>query len=61
MYRGAPAVNIKRPYGNSDREGQMDEKTVAKAVALHRDMETVLQIGLCTGRFKEGLSWKLVK
>ena len=69
---GAPCIDPKRPYGNSDREMDMaeilnkstietsdGEIVVSKRVGeeldeLHTEMQTVLQIVLCTGKFKVG-------
>ena len=71
-YDGAPAVGLKRPYGNSDvmydiaqilgwtddfTEEQDDEfyendELIDKAMKIHRDMATVLQISTAT------LSWE---
>jgi hypothetical protein len=58
---GAPAIDCKRPYGNSDVESDIRrilglEEDVDPAVPylLHRDMETVLQIALRAGRFEAG-------
>ena len=68
---GAPCVDPKRPYGNSevfvdiaeiiglpmpDRENDK-EFTLAEIKlmdAIHREMETVLQIGVRVGYFKAG-------
>jgi hypothetical protein len=67
---GAPAIDCKRPYGNSDVVGDMidilmgetDENTREKLhetmyewfESLHKELETVLQIVLVTGEFKTG-------
>jgi hypothetical protein len=83
---GAPAVDPKRPYGNSDvatdvadtlgwtvlmdPDGwDMQPEQRDRAMALHRETATALQIVLCTGRFEPGtyvkaesyaaLSWRL--
>ena len=68
---GAPCVNPKRPYGNSDvlvdiaetigvkfdneaddPFSQEDEDLMNK---IHKEMKTVLQIGVRLGYFKEGV------
>ena len=68
-YDGAPAVDIKRPYGNSDTAGDvaeilgleydldddMPEELVERCLALHHETATALQIVLCTQSFKPGL------
>lgn len=62
---GAPEINPKRPYGNSDVVGDIleiigipyNEENKALedfAIKLHNDTETVLQICLHTQQFKEG-------
>lgn len=66
---GVPSANGKRPYGNSDVATDVaelikldfvdEEKGLTKqqekyCFQLHRDMETVLQIVLYTGKFKTG-------
>lgn len=62
---GAPEINPKRPYGNSDVVGDIleiigipnDEDNEALtdfAIKLHKDTETVLQICLDTQQFKVG-------
>ncbi len=59
---GAPAVDPKRPYGNSDVEGDMrhilgldeDAETEGALRELHEQMTTVLQIALRTGQFGAG-------
>ena len=65
---GAPAIDCKRPYGNSsvasdiaeilgwfvDEEEGLTEDQRAKAYKIHKEMQTVLQIALKTGAFKEG-------
>lgn len=57
---GAPAIDCKRPYGNSDVLGDMREILGAEGAdddhlyALHREMQTVLQIGIATRAFREG-------
>lgn len=69
-YDGAPAVNIKRPYGNShvagdvaeitgaalsfDDDGNPDEKTTERMLKLHQETAIALQIILCTGCFEPG-------
>jgi len=77
---GAPSIDCKRPYGNSnciddileilgipyDSENG-NEALEDFAIKLHQEMETALQIFLCTQSFEEGtyeqedyksLSWK---
>jgi len=39
-------VNYEKGYKTED---------LKKAASLHREMENVLQIGLCTGKFEEGV------
>lgn len=68
---GAPCIDPKRPYGNSDVVsdmcdildipydydkdfGGLGQAGYAKMVALHKDLITVLQIVLCTGKFEAG-------
>lgn len=67
---GAPEIDPKRPYGNSDvawdvavllewvAEPQGDQKlswqTVEAAMAHHRETQTALQIVLNTGAFEPG-------
>jgi hypothetical protein len=56
---GAPEINPKRPYGNSDVPSDIAdilgrELSDDDAYAIHREMETVLQITLVTGQFKTG-------
>jgi hypothetical protein len=68
---GAPAIDPKRPYGNSDVPTDiadilgwtvlldpdgwaMQPEQSEKAWAIHRQMDTVLQIVLCTGAFRAG-------
>jgi hypothetical protein len=64
---GAPGVDSKRPYGNSDhlqdiatilkwkiKDGELSETQETKAQKLHEEMETVLQICFSTLTFKEG-------
>jgi hypothetical protein len=69
---GAPEIDPKRPYGNSNVIGDMaeilgvepldtdDEElhwppgTSNRMVALHRQMETALQVVLATGEFRTG-------
>lgn len=78
---GAPCINPKRPYGNSsveddiaemikwDKEEEMwNEKASKELYHIHREMQIVLQICLCLGKFETGnfvkqeeydsLSWK---
>ena len=64
---GAPEIDPKRPYGNSDVETDMHEILTGKDqpdgcpdgkreeyLKLHREMENALQIVLVTGSFKPG-------
>lgn len=68
-YDGAPEVNIKRPYGNSDVPGDVAEligveqdceeegfkpETIDRLMALHKETATALQIILSTGSFETG-------
>jgi hypothetical protein len=69
MEYGAPAIDGKRPYGNSDVEadiaeilgwpepdedGEMPDGQRERAERIHAEMGLVLQIGLSTGSFHEG-------
>ena len=79
---GAPEIDPKRPYGNrsvevdiaeilgwvvDEDEGPTDEQR-ERAASIHREMETVLQIALATGSFRDGTyecspychDWKMV-
>lgn len=67
---GAPAIDCKRPFGNSSVERDIidilgwpwpkddyDEppgSLCKKAAAIHRELEAALQIVLCTGAFEPG-------
>jgi hypothetical protein len=67
---GAPEIDPKRPYGNSDvardvaeilgwvdagdYETDISGKQSEDAEKIHREMQTVLQIGLYTGSFAAG-------
>jgi len=70
---GAPAINCKRLYGNSDVEGDIAEilnlttfnrysddepyyepETIKYINAIHKEMQTVIQIGCATGAFELG-------
>jgi hypothetical protein len=57
---GAPEIDPKRPYGNSDVEGDIREilgiegETEGGLRELHEQMQTVLQIALATGTFEAG-------
>ena len=68
-YDGAPAVDIKRPYGNSYPMGDICEildlpkycdecesnsESLNIAEKLHREMQTVLQIICCTASVEVG-------
>lgn len=68
---GAPCIDPKRPYGNSDVTGDIHEILTGECVELtreqedkyidlHREMETALQIVLRTGKFKVG-TYQLLK
>lgn len=64
----APAIDPKRPYGNSDLtrdvaeilgwsfdpEDDLSDEMVGKAMDIHQEMDRVLQIGLVTGKFEAG-------
>jgi hypothetical protein len=57
---GAPAINCKRPYGNSDVESDVCrilERYLSdeEAFKIHKETETVLQITLHVGYFKPGI------
>lgn len=67
---GAPEIDPKRPYGNSDvegdvadllgwdrggRDGELSEEVEEAASKLHRETETALQIVLSAGSFEPGL------
>lgn len=74
---GAPEVDPKRPYGNSDVLDDMREilNDYAKGLSdsflknLHKETEMALQIALSTGTFKPGTyesemyssKWKLIE
>lgn len=71
---GAPRIDPKRPYGNSDVEGDMLEilqnEVKQQLGTLHRETETALCIILKTGSFIPGVyitscewtdDWMLVK
>lgn len=76
---GAPCIDPKRPYGNSDVESgiveilgyptitdRYGETTFSEDVAqsaerIHKEMQTALQICLCTQQFKAGTYIKLDK
>jgi hypothetical protein len=67
---GAPGVNPKRPYGNSDviddiaeilgidaakdEDGYFPDDLDEKLASLHRETQTALQIALATGEFRAG-------
>lgn len=65
---GAPDIDPKRPYGNSDvaydiarhlgweydEDDGLTNEQQERAYAIHRETETVLQIALVTGEFKTG-------
>lgn len=65
---GAPTIDPKRPYGNSDVaydmckilngkafDGEMDDDVMSDYLNLHRETETALQIILRTGKFQSGV------
>jgi hypothetical protein len=68
---GAPAIDCKRPYGNSDvyhdiaeildepvhpdENGDLPDWFLKRADRLHQETRTALQIILATGEFKTGL------
>lgn len=67
---GAPQIDPKRPYGNSDvaldvceilewpqscnSDNGYDDASLEAAMELHKETETALQIVLYTGEFKPG-------
>lgn len=63
---GAPCINPKRPYGNSDvpediheiltgtHRGTLTEEQVQRYTALHAELEYALAIVLRTGAFEPG-------
>lgn len=58
---GAPAIDPKRPYGNTSVESDIaeilewDKEDSQRAEKIHRQLETVLQIVLVTQTFQPGL------
>lgn len=56
---GAPAIDCKRPYGNSDVETDIADilgwDEPKNAETIHRELETALQIVLVTQKFEPGL------
>jgi hypothetical protein len=58
---GAPAIDPKRPYGDSSVESDIAEilewaeEDKERAENIHREMKTVLQIILVTQKFEPGL------
>lgn len=73
-YQGAPAVNLKRPYGNSYVAGDvyeivtgkypdddLEEDVEQEMLKLHKETGLALQIVLCTGSFVPGLYHKKEK
>ncbi len=65
---GAPEIDPKRPYGNSnvardvaetlgwiEDGGELDDDDAERAMTLHRETATALQIVLCVGRFEPGV------
>ena len=71
---GAPCMDPKRPYGNSDVEGDVCEilgleptdEHKEYAATIHKDMQTVLQLacvfascgGLCVGVYQNRSQYK---
>lgn len=70
---GAPAIDPKRPYGNSyvagdvweiihgqrlDDEDELDRETDDAMLALHQETQTALQVVLATGGFEPGVYQK---
>lgn len=82
-YNGAPEVNPKRPYGDSmilnsiceilgweteEEYLEEDEDLMDEAFAIHKEMETVLQIlvdnatiGISPGKYKGEWNWKKIE
>lgn len=61
---GAPAIDCKRPYGNTDVEsdiaeilgwGELTDDLREKAERLHKELEIAFQIVLVTQKFEPGL------
>lgn len=58
---GAPAIDPKRPYGNTSVESDIaeilewDKEDSQRAEKIHRELEKVLQIVLVTQTFEPGL------
>lgn len=55
---GAPCINPKRPYGNSDVQTDIKEITGLKgmkAEIIHKEMQIVLQIICTIGKIETGL------
>lgn len=66
---GAPEIDPKRPYGNGNvalgiaeilgwkvgDEDELTEEQERRAREIHKQMATVLQIGLQVGEFRDGL------
>lgn len=65
---GAPCIDPKRPYGNSyvpgdvaeilgyetNEDGDLTEDQEERAIALHEEMQTALQVILSSGSFEPG-------
>lgn len=67
---GAPAIDCKRPYGNSsvaediaeilgwtvdyDDDDEMPDEVHGRATKVHQETETALQVVLSTGSFEPG-------
>lgn len=55
---GAPTVDPKRPYGNGDVLGDLEEflpgRSEHELLKLHQELEIVLQIALATQKFAPG-------
>lgn len=66
---GAPEIDPKRPYGNSyvpgdvaeilgwpvDEDGELSEEDEERALALHRETDTALQVVLNAKTFEPGI------
>lgn len=68
-YDGAPAIDMKRPYGNSfvagdvaeilgwefDQDDELSDEMIENAMTIHRETAIALQIVLCCKTFEPGL------
>lgn len=66
-YDGAPAIDLKRPYGNSWVAGdvwellhgeypeELDDDQEHECIQIHRETGTALQICLTLGKFETGV------